>query len=293
MSASRVPTALVTGATGGVGRALVASLSADGLGVRAIVRPESVGGPAADGLARHRGVEVVRAALDDDGALAHAARGCEVVVHLAAQTRPAPWWVHTRVTVEGTASVVRAARYADVARFVHVSSAAVYGPLPAREAVAEDAPLHGRGAYAEAKIVAEQVVARARGLAAVALRPTLVYGEGIETGLLEVADRLARQSRPGSGPPERMQPVHVDDVVRAIRGALGHPEVGGAVNVAGPDTVAVDELAHVLDRLRRGRAAGTVTLLAPRYSTDRLRRELGVRARVGLAEGLASARPAS
>ena len=286
---------MVTGATGGIGRALVASLGHDGLRVRAVVRPESALGSRAVELADLPGVSVVQSALDDDRALSRAASGCEVVVHLASQTRPAPRWVYTRVIVGGTATVVRAAWRARVARFVHVSSTSVYGRLPDRGAVSERAPLLGRGPYAESKIAAEELVglAAASGLPAVVLRPTLVYGEGIEAGLPAVLERRMRSAGRSSGRAERVQPVHVDDVVRAIRGALGAPGVGGPVNVAGPDTVTLEELMDVVSRVEAGRPVGPLELLEPRYTTERLRRQLGVRVRVGLLEGLASPSAAS
>jgi nucleoside-diphosphate-sugar epimerase len=285
------PTVVVTGATGGVGRALVASLAHDGLRVRAVVRPASLQRPRAAALAALPGVELVGAGLDDEWGLRGALAGCAGVVHLAAQTRPAPRWVHSRVTVGGTATLLRAAVRAGTERFVHVSSAAVYGRLPAEGAVGERAPLDGRGPYAEAKIAAEDIVGGARrsGLSAVVLRPTLVYGDGVDVGLVDVADRLPGSGRPSLRDPERMQPVHVADVVRSVRAALAAAEVQGAVNVAGPDTVSADELAHVLRRLAAGRPVGPLELLPPRYSTDRMRRELGVRARVRLRDGLLSA----
>jgi nucleoside-diphosphate-sugar epimerase len=289
------PTALVTGGTGGVGRALVAALARDGLRVRAVVRPESIRSRRAADLDARQGVNVVEVALDDEPALHRVLADCEVVVHLAAQTRPAPRWVHARVTVGGTATLVRAARRAGVGRFVHVSSAAVYGRLPAQGAVREHAPLRGRGTYAEAKIAAEAIVDRAirSGLPAVVLRPTLVHGDKVEVGLLDVADQFARAEPWLPSHAGRMQPVHVDDVVRSIRAALACPDVSGAVNVAGPDTVAPEELARVVDRVRAKRPIGPLELLPPRYSTERLLFELGVRARIGLAAGLDADRHAS
>jgi nucleoside-diphosphate-sugar epimerase len=289
------PTALVTGATGGIGRALVASFSGDGLRVRAVVRPESVLGSRAAALADLPGVAVVESGLDDEWTLTRTASGCEVVVHLAAQTRQAPRRVYERTIVGGTAAVVRAAWRARVARFVQVSSTSVYGPLPEQGAISERAPLLGRGPYAEAKIAAETVVevATSSGLPAVVLRPTLVYGEGVQAGLPAVLERLAGPGAPASRRHERVQPVHVADVVRAVRGALGNPEVAGPVNVAGPETVDLEGLLTLVDRLGSHRSPGPVELREPRYSTERMRRELGVRARVGLVAGLTSALRAS
>src|SRR6185369_11421737 len=120
-------TALVTGATGFVGRRLAECLVADeGARVRALVRTPSK----ADALAR-LGVEVVEGDLTRPETLAPAAAGCRVVFHCAAAVGevgdPA---VFRATNVDGTRATAEAALAAGVERFVHVSSIAVYGLAP-------------------------------------------------------------------------------------------------------------------------------------------------------------------
>src|SRR5215470_5160983 len=68
---------------------------------------------------------------------------------------------------------------ARIERFVHISSAAVYGLRPPAGAHIESAPLRLTGnLYADSKLRAERVVARfaSRGLPVITLRPSIVYG---------------------------------------------------------------------------------------------------------------------
>jgi 2-alkyl-3-oxoalkanoate reductase len=285
---------LVTGATGGVGRALVEALAGDGVRVRAVIRPRSAAGRTAAELTHLPGVLPVVAALDETAALRRAARGVDVVVHLAALTRPGPRWVHHMVTVGGARSVLLAALQAGAQRAVVLSTTSVYGgPRSGTAAIREGAPLRGRGPYAEAKIAAElwAVRAAAAGLPVTVLRPTLIYGARSDTGLLDMADALSRtgnsslvEAAPGE---RRMQPVHAQDVVSAVSAAIDAPDaVSGPFNVAGPDTVDATELGRLLAALADGRRGAALHPEPTLYSTARLERVLGVRPRVRLAHGL-------
>ena len=79
MSRARV---LVTGATGLIGRPLVASLVADGVAVRVLTRGGGALPPEWGDL-----VEVARGDLADAASLAPAVDGCDVVYHLAGDSR--------------------------------------------------------------------------------------------------------------------------------------------------------------------------------------------------------------
>jgi dihydroflavonol-4-reductase len=116
--------ALVTGAAGFIGSNVVRTLVADGHDVRALHLP-------GEGLRNLRGVDAERVPGDvtDEAAMRRAARGCEVVFHLAAVY--ALWDEDAdrmrRVNVEGTRNVLSAARAAGVRRVVHTSSIARFG----------------------------------------------------------------------------------------------------------------------------------------------------------------------
>ena len=116
--------ALVTGAAGFIGSHVVRALQADGHEVRALHLP-------GEDLRNLRGLDVERFAGDvtDAARMRDAASGRELVFHLAAvyglwEREPGRMW---RVNVEGTRTVLAAARHAGVRRVVHTSSIARFG----------------------------------------------------------------------------------------------------------------------------------------------------------------------
>jgi dihydroflavonol-4-reductase len=119
--------AFVTGATGFIGGNLVRELLADGLQVRALVRPDS-------DLRNLAGlpVEVVTGELTNQANLQEQVAGCEVIFHLAAHyslwARDAAAIYRTNVT--GTKNLLAAAQQAGVKRLVHTSSVAAIGVPP-------------------------------------------------------------------------------------------------------------------------------------------------------------------
>ncbi|MFE2056270.1 NAD-dependent epimerase/dehydratase family protein, partial [Streptomyces sp. NPDC059446] len=137
---------LLTGSTGFVGRAVLRRLldeRAEGrdVEVRAVTRGDPAAGPVADG------VERVRADLSDPGSLTVAARGTDVLVHLACRVEGDAEECE-RTNVGGTRAVVDAARRAGVGRIVQLSTAAVYGPGPHRGISVDEvtpAPVSGGG----------------------------------------------------------------------------------------------------------------------------------------------------
>ena len=118
-------TALVTGATGFIGRALVARLAAGGTPVRALVRDPARAGD----LAALAGVELVRGDLRDSAALRDLVAGAEVVYHLAGLTSARSRAEFMAVNAAATGALAAAAAAAPAPpKFVLVSSLAVAGP---------------------------------------------------------------------------------------------------------------------------------------------------------------------
>jgi nucleoside-diphosphate-sugar epimerase len=107
---------LVTGATGFVGRHVVQALRNDGHDVRALVRNPRRG----EALVK-QGATLTQGDVTDPASLRSAVAGCDTVVHLVAirQGRPEQY---QRVRVEGTRSLLAAAKEAGVKRFVHMSA---------------------------------------------------------------------------------------------------------------------------------------------------------------------------
>jgi len=170
------PTVLVTGAAGFIGSHLLARLIADGVAVRAMVRP---GSPRA-GRIRKLDVEFFEGDLADPRALREATKGIEVVYHLGCAMSNDPE-DHRIATVEASQILLDAARTDGVERFIYVSSLALcdVASLPDGTTVSEDIGYAPElGAYAEAKMKVEGLVRDAceRGLSATVFRPGIVIG---------------------------------------------------------------------------------------------------------------------
>lgn len=174
---------LVTGATGFVGRELVASLlKRMDLSVNAAVREKT--SDLEDRVNQIGGLWVGPETLWQE-----ALQGVSQVVHLAGVTTEteqdrltgSTYW---NVNVEGTLNLARQAAAAGVERFIFVSSVKVNGEsTEARHPFTHDQKANPQDAYADSKYKAEQglsLVARETGLAVVIIRPPLVYGSGVK-----------------------------------------------------------------------------------------------------------------
>lgn len=166
----------VTGATGFLGRSLVARLLAAGYGVRVLVRPGSD-----TRFLSHTGVEQVLAHdITDAAALQQGCAGCQAVIHAAALfrmwgLRPVFW----QTNVAGTAAVLAAAQAAGVGRVVHISTVVVVGRTIPGRVIDETHPCRPLDNYQRTKLEAERLALayyRNRGLPVVVLRPGALYG---------------------------------------------------------------------------------------------------------------------
>jgi nucleoside-diphosphate-sugar epimerase len=207
--------ALITGATGFVGARLAATLVEQGHDVRGLVRDTT----RAQGLAA-AGVELVEGDMTDVGSLRRAVQGVEQVFHTAALVGdwPDPAEIK-RVNVDGTRSLVQAARDAGVRRVVHLSSLAVYGNRHHRGTDETSPYCHG-DPYTDAKIDSERAMFEfvSRGeIEGVSLRPGFVYGPGDRTLLPKLLEALrdGKFMFIGDGR-KQMNIVFVDDVIQAI-----------------------------------------------------------------------------
>jgi nucleoside-diphosphate-sugar epimerase len=161
--------ALVTGASGLMGRTVVTRLVAEGMDVRGLMRrPADLGD----------GVTVCLGDVRDEATVAQAIRGAALVVHCAAVLRRATRDEAFAVNVEGTRGMLRAASEANCERFIHISTTSVHD-LEGRDVVDEATPfVRADDPYGESKAAAEGAVwaAAARGLPVTVLRPSAILG---------------------------------------------------------------------------------------------------------------------
>lgn len=171
---------LVTGATGFVGSHVAKELAAQGASLRLLVRKTS-------NLANLEGLnaETVTGDLMEPESLRTAVRGCEALLHVAADYR---LWVRDpkqmyAANVEGTRALLQMAREEGVGRCVYTSSVATMAFREDGTIVDEATPVSVDdmvGHYKRSKFLAEQVAleAAAAGQAVIVLNPTTPIGPG-------------------------------------------------------------------------------------------------------------------
>lgn len=184
---------LVTGATGVVGGSAVRALVSGGYEVTTLQRRALP----ADLVAA--GVQSVSGDITNADDAQRACDGIDVVVHAAARVEvTGPWSDFEHVNIDGTTTMLQAARAAGASGFVFVSSPSVaHAGEPLIGADADPAsPDHARSHYARSKAIAELRVLEADSeqMATVAIRPHLVWGPGDTQLTARIIDR-ARSGR--------------------------------------------------------------------------------------------------
>lgn len=214
--------ALITGASGFVGRAVSNELELRGEQVVRAVRREQPN-------------SLVVGDIDSNTCWREAVSMCEAVIHLAARVHVLgdksadPLEEFRRVNVAGTANLARQAAAAGVRRFVFLSSIKVNGESTEAGVpfTADDTPAP-KDPYGVSKHEAEQVlhqIAADTGMEVVIIRPPLVYGPGVKANFESMMRWLAR------GVPlplaavtqNRRSLVALDNLVDLIVTCLNHP----------------------------------------------------------------------
>ncbi len=203
--------AIITGASGFIGRRLRDALLARGVDVVAIRRK---GSPEAK-----QGRSVVADYADvDDLSLLMAEEKPDWVLHVAGATKGRTYADFQRANVMPTTNLLEALRRAKhrPRRFVHVSSLTSYGPSTPERPLVETDPRQPIEFYGRSKLEAEQVVEAADELPWTILRPGGVYGPG-DVDYFELFKSAARGLNAFFGNEHRwFSAIYVDDCVRAI-----------------------------------------------------------------------------
>jgi len=171
---------LVTGGAGFIGLHLVRHLVAANHAVLVLEKP---GAPVSH-LPQDQ-IEIVFADIRDGAAVTRAARGCDVVVHLAAN--PNLWARNPddfeQVNHQGTRHVLEAARLVGARRILHVSTESILAAARGQEMITEKTrpSLSDMiGPYCRSKWLAEQASQEAveAGQPVIIVRPTIPVGPG-------------------------------------------------------------------------------------------------------------------
>jgi farnesol dehydrogenase len=170
---------LVTGTTGFLGNRLVRRLADGDSRIHAFYRSEEkIRGW------EHENISFFKGSLEDQDSIESAMQGCEQVFHLAAFA--APWARDNsrfdRENVGGTVNILKSAIKQGVKRLVYTSTAGVLGPSNG-QLNTEAKKFTGKHYthYDRTKAMAEEMVREytGKGLEAVIVNPTRIYGPGI------------------------------------------------------------------------------------------------------------------
>ena len=297
---------VVTGGAGFIGSHITAALSKSGARVRVL---DDLSTGHRDNLEDIGGdIDFIQGSVADEDLVSKALEGAEVVFHEAAipsvpRSVESPRQTHI-ASVDGTFSLLLAARDRKVRRLVYAASSSAYGDqptLPKSEQMLPD-PL---SPYAVAKLVGEyycSVFTRVYGLETVSLRYFNVFGprqdptsqySGVVSRFISA---LLGNGRPvifGDGEQSR-DFTYIDNVVAANLSAANAPGAAGKIiNVANGERITLNQLLEVLKELT-GKRDVQAEYAEPRVGDVRhsladntLARELlGYESKVGLREGL-------
>jgi nucleoside-diphosphate-sugar epimerase len=317
--------ALVIGATGFIGSAMVSNLLQARKSVRVMVRPSS------SDYDSDSTVQVATGTLEDQASVQAAAEGAKVIYNCAGLS--ADWGAQEEffsANVIGVRNLLAALEHSGAARLVHLSTSDVYG-YP-KHAGNEDQVLRDVGLpYNRSKVAGEQEIWQAvetRDLPVTVFRPASVYGPGAKDWVIEIGRLLLKKQMlllNGGTSPAGL--VYVDNLVRAMMTAAETPKARGrAYNIRDvgmqcwkdyvlalaqafdsgdwgymnlPSVVAlalgwtmesVYGLVHISSRPLLTRHAVYLLSRDQAFSIDRARNELGFESWVSFEEGMARTR---
>ncbi len=246
---------LVTGASGFVGSAVARQLLQSGEQVRVLVRSTSSRVNVADPK-----LEIVEGDLRDAASLARALQDVRVLFHVAADYR---LWARNdndiiRTNVDGTRTLMEAAKRAGLERIVYTSSVATLKAQPGGAPSDETFPLDQNsavGAYKYSKVVAERLVEKMvaeQGLPVVIVNPSTPIGPGdvrpTPTGRIIVE---AASGRMPAFVDTGLNLVHVEDVAAGHLAAWKKGRIGERYILGGQDVLLGDMLAEIAHRTGR------------------------------------------
>lgn len=264
---SNSETFLVTGANGFVGSHLTEHLHKEGAHVLAGMRSPDRG----EFLAS-QGIEVVKLDLQKPEDFSKVLQGVGTILNVGAWLGRAPKGTEEaylkqqrgeklntseqsqaeawRTNVIGNRGLIDAAIKANVRRFVHTSSIAVYG-LPTKGVIIEEAPTRPYDAYSETKTEGERILfERKNEIECVEIRPGQVIGERDNRWTLQPFERVKNDQivliGVGNG---TFHPSYIENLIRLYDLAAQKGEAVGQVYNGVDTTITFSEYIQYFERM--------------------------------------------
>jgi uncharacterized protein YbjT (DUF2867 family) len=239
----------LTGATGFIGGHILRALSAHGYRVSCLLRSAS-----RQAVVSHASLKELPGVRIVEGEWTHAeswidqVAGHDLVINAVGIIRETRRASFAQVQTCAPIALFEAAARAGVSKIVQISA------LGADEMA--------RSGFHRSKLAADQYLARS-GVPYVILRPSLVYGPGNHS--MAFFSRLARlpvTPVPGDGW-YRVQPLFIDDLVRAVLIALQRPDLSASVvDIGGGEVLTFNDLLDLLAR-KSGKSRGACKMHIP------------------------------
>jgi len=221
---------LVTGATGFVGRRVVARLTAAGHAVRCLVRPAYKERQLPPGVSVH----VVAGDLADAAALRVALQDVDTVIHLAGMWTQRGARTFEAVNYHGTLNLLEAALEVGASRII-------FSSYPTADRNSAFAFLRSKG-------LAEEAI-KSSGLSFTILRPSLVYGpDDYLTTNIATALKSVPFVFPVIGDGQtRFQPLWIEDLAACVERCLSNPKtIGHTFALGGPAYLTINDMLDVI-----------------------------------------------
>ncbi|MCE2991834.1 MAG: NAD-dependent epimerase/dehydratase family protein [Candidatus Jidaibacter sp.] len=210
--------ALITGATGCLGRNLATRLLREGWEVHVTGRNESIGA-----LLENQGGRFYKADLGNKEAITALCQGKDVIFHCGALS--SPWGKYSdfyRANVLGTNNVIEGCLKHDVKRLVHVSTPSIYFDFKEKHQISEADLLPEKPVnhYAATKHEAEHFIDAAfkeHNLPVITIRPRAIFGP-YDTAIMPRIIRAARNGKVPhiNGGNALIDATYVDNVVESL-----------------------------------------------------------------------------
>lgn len=241
----------ITGGTGFIGKATINLLMQTSHQLTLLIRKTSD-----TSFLKNRDVQFVNGDLTEKNAILKGMRDCDSVINIAAHYT---FWepnkkIYTQVNVEGAKNVMECAIESGIKKFIHISTAGVYGKSN-NEPITEDSPI-GSEIYSEyfrTKYESEKIawnLFEKKGLPLVVIYPAAVLGSGDSKATGQYIQNLVGKKLPATIFRDKTFTfVHVKDVAQAIVNALEKEDNIGQKYLVGKYRLTWKEINNLISKI--------------------------------------------